>query len=111
VELARRVGVFLRLDAERYNAPAIAPPTDDEQPDLNFYERDRVERMLDAGEEILDVIVGGGRGGKIRNALSSGGYDQRQVVLSEAYRWIGNPETNEPGALNEAPWNVPLGAP
>ncbi len=111
VELARRVAVFLRFDAQRYNDPAVAPPSDSELPDLNFDERDRIERMLDAGEEILESITGAGRGGKIRNKLSNGGYAERRAVLREAYRWIGDPQANESGVLNEAPWNVPLGAP
>lgn len=110
-ELVRRVAVFLRLDAQRYNDPAIAPPTGSETPDLNFDERDRIERMLDAAEEIVESIAGAGRGGKIRSMLSSGGYGEREAVLREAYRWIGNPETNQPGALNEGPWSVPPGAP
>jgi hypothetical protein len=110
-QLVGRLAVFLRLDAQRYNDPTIAPPQDKEMPDLNFDERDRIERMLDAVEELLESIVGAGRGGSIREALSAGAYDERQAVLREAYRWVGDPEANEPGALNEAPWNVAVGAP
>jgi hypothetical protein len=110
-ELVRRVAVFMRLDAGRYNDPKIAPPTDETTPDLNFDERDRIERLLDAEEEILEAIVGAGGGGKIRDILSSRGSAAAQSVLNEVYVWVGNAATNASGPLNEAPWNVPVGAP
>lgn len=98
-QLVARVAVFLRMDAERYN-----------NPNLKFDEIDRLERALDAAEDIL-MVVTGAAGGKIRDELSSGGYGKRAAVLQEAYKWVGNPETGQAGALNTAPWNVPVGAP
>ncbi len=98
-KLAVRVAVFLRMDAERYN-----------NPNLKFDEIDRLERALDGAEDILTTLVGA-TGGKIREELSSGGHGNRAAVLQEAYKWVGNPETGQAGALNTAPWNVPVGAP
>ncbi|MGB2988252.1 MAG: hypothetical protein WBE26_20475 [Phycisphaerae bacterium] len=99
-QLANRLAVFLRMDAERYNSPG-----------LQFDEIDKIERMLWILEEIFEELVGGGKGGDIREVLQSGGFTERASILKEAYRWVGNPETNESGALNEAPWNIPSGAP
>lgn len=100
-QLVERLAVFLRLDAERYNTPQ-----------LGFREIDRIERTLWIVEETLsDPALVGDKGGKIRKALSAGGYDNRSAVLQQAYRWVGDPHTNERGALNDAPWNVSLGAP
>jgi len=109
-EVARRIAVFLRLDAERYNDPMIAPPSDASAPDLMSRERAVLERRIEAEEEILEQIVGD-KGGKIRDTFANGGYELHAEVLRQAYRWIGNVQSNEPGALNEAPWNVELGAP
>ncbi|UCE59427.1 MAG: hypothetical protein JSU63_18535 [Phycisphaerales bacterium] len=98
--LTVRLAVFLRADAERYNAT-----------DLGTDEADAVERRLDGGEACLDTLVGTGRGGTIRDELRDGGYARRDAVLQQAYRWVGNPATQSAGALNTAPWNVPIGAP
>ena len=38
-------------------------------------------------------------------------YEARARVLPEVFRWVGHPNTSEPGTLNQAPWNVPVGAP
>ncbi len=99
-QLSRSLAVFLRLDAQRYAAP-----------DLDFEEIDRLERALEAEEEILSSLVGAGKGGNIRDVLNSGGYEQRGDVLTQAYLWIGDAGANQQGALNAAPWNVPIGAP
>lgn len=98
-QLARLLAVFLRLDAERYNTTG-----------LDFYEVDRLERMMDSGEAILEVLVPG-KGGKIRDEIAGGGQDRRAEVLAEAYKWVGHPQSKEPGALNAVPWNVAVGAP
>ena len=98
-QLARSLAVFLRLDAERYNTTG-----------LDFYEVDRLERMMDSGEAILADMVPG-KGGKIRDEIAAGGQDRRAEVLAEAYKWVGHPQSKEPGALNTTPWNVPVGAP
>jgi len=99
-QLARSLAVFLRLDAERYNTTG-----------LDFYEVDRLERTMDSEEAILAELVGQGKGGKIRDELAAGGQDRRAEVLAEAYKWVGHPQSKEPGALNVAPWNVAVGAP
>jgi len=99
-QLARPLAVFLRLDAERYNTTG-----------LDFYEVDRLERMMDSVEAILIELVGAGKGGKIRDEIAAGGQDRRAEVLAEAYKWVGHPQSKEPGALNVAPWNVAVGAP
>ncbi len=97
--LVARIAVFLRMDAERYN-----------NPNLKFDEIDRLERALDGAEDILTILAGA-TGGKIRDELSSGGHGSRAAILQEAYKWVGDPETKQPGALNTAPWDVPVGAP
>ncbi len=98
--LVVRLAVFLRMDAERYSFA-----------NLHFDEIDRIERSLEHVEAILSSVAGNSEGGRIRDALSAGGHGNRQAVLLEAYRWVGDPNNNTPGALNEAPWNVPVGAP
>jgi len=100
VELARRLAVFLRMDAERYTAE-----------ELSFEEMDAIERRLDGAEALLELLVGRGSGGDIRGELRDGGHDRLEAVLQEAYRWVGHPTTQSGGPLNAAPWNVPIGAP
>lgn len=97
-QLVQRLAVFLRLDAERYDTT-----------NLSFNEVDRLERLLDAAEEVLAGLAG--NGGAIRDAMAGGGYASRGQVRAEAYRWVGDPTANTPGALSQAPWNVPGGAP
>lgn len=109
--LVQRLAVFMRLDAQRYNDPMIAPPANTTQPDLNFRERDMIERRLYEVEDILSTIAGSNKGGKVRNVLANEGFDGRGKILNEVYKWIGNAQSNSRGALNEAPWNVPVGAP
>lgn len=98
-QLASRLAVFLRMDAERYQKPG-----------LGFNEIDKIERMLDGEEEVLVLLVGSS-GGDVRGALSAGAQEDKVAVLEQTYRWVGNPEQNTRGALNDAPWNVPIGAP
>ncbi len=97
--LAQRLAVFLRFDAQRYSAENVG-----------FGERENLERRLVSLEECLKSLVGGG-GGDIRGELRAGGHERREAVAQQAYRWIGHPTTQKPGALNEAPWGVPIGAP
>lgn len=100
-ELAKRVAVFMRIDAQRFNTPNLA-----------FIEEDRIERTLWAAEELLSgSAMLGGKGGKIRTALQAGGPKNSAAVLEEVYKWVGHPTSNTPGALNAAPWSVPIGAP
>lgn len=109
-DLVRLVAGLLRRSAERYSDPQLAPPKDEKASDLSFYERDAIERTLDAVEEILTTIPIE-NGGKIRDALNEGGYENRAGVLREAAKWVGDAQANTRGVLNEAPWNVPVGAP
>lgn len=97
--LAQRLAVFLRFDAQRYSAENVP-----------FAERENLERRLVSLEECLEFLVGSG-GGDIRGELRAGGHERRDAVAQQAYRWIGHPTTQKPGALNEAPWGVPIGAP
>ncbi len=99
-QLVRLLAVLLRADAERYGTTG-----------LDFYEVDRLERMMDSAEAILVELVGQGRGGKIRDEIAAGGQDRRAEVLVEAYKWVGHAQSKEPGVLNVAPWNVAIGAP
>ncbi len=109
-ELAQRLAVFMRLDAERYASDEIAPPADPKAGDLGFYERDALERMLVATEAVMIMLVPG-QSDTITSELRAGGYAQRAQVLARAYQWVGNPTGNVPGILTPAPWNVPIGAP
>ena len=100
-ELAKRMAVLMRIDAQRYNTPK-----------LDFSEADRIERTLWSAEDILSgTAMLGSKGGKIRTALQAGGRQNRATVLEEVYNWVGHPTSNTAGALNAAPWNVPVGAP
>jgi hypothetical protein len=97
-QLAQRIAVFLRLDAERYNVPMLGEE-----------ERIRLEFMLEAGEAVLAALTG--KPAAINEELQKGGYASRAEILAQAYRWVGNGRANEAGTLNAAPWNVPIGAP
>jgi len=99
-QLAARLAVFLRLDAERYAGP-----------DLGFDEMDALERVLWGNEEILAALLTGKTGGDIRGKLQNTGSDDRPGIVAEAYKWVGKPGTSERAPLNDAPWNVPVGAP
>lgn len=98
-QLAVRLAVFLRMDAERYAGP-----------NLTFEESDALEHVLWVNEEVLAALAGK-PGGDIRGKLQSTGSDDRPGIVAEAYKWVGKPGTSERGPLNDAPWNVPLGAP
>jgi hypothetical protein len=111
VQLVRRLAVFLRLDAERYNAADLAPPEDSNAADPGFYERDRIERMLVVNEAILVALFGAGKRAAIPGELAAGGFTRKAEILALVYEWVGHPETKQQGALNEAPWNVAVGAP
>lgn len=106
-QLARPLAVFLRMNAERYTTPALGR----DGTGLDFYEVDRLERSMDSVEAVLAELVGAGKGGKIRDEIAAAGQDRQAEVLAEAYKWVGDPQSKEPGALNTAPWNVALGAP
>ena len=100
-QLVGRLAVLLRSDAQRYSAEKLK--------DNN--EKVGLERRLHGIDAILVTVVGGGNGGRIRAELEKGGHEQRAAILMEAYKWVGDPDAQTPGALNAAPWNVPIGAP
>ncbi|UCF34959.1 MAG: hypothetical protein JSV78_06570 [Phycisphaerales bacterium] len=96
-ELVRRLAVFLRFDAERYVAP-----------NLNFQEKDYIERSMDGIEAILAAVTGAG-GGQIRQRLGEGAAPE--ALLQEARRWYGHEASDTLGKLNDDPWKVTKGAP
>jgi len=103
-QLVRRLGVFLRLNAERFHLPSLSETTD-------YKEVVALELSLDAEEELIATLTGASaKGGKIREQLEKSGFGSRGEILQQAYRWVGQPG-GESGALNEAPWNVAPGAP
>lgn len=110
VQLAARLAPLLRSFAERYTSPVLAPPKEKEAPDPFFFERDVIERSFYEIEEILSRMVGSG-GGDIRGVLQTQGFEGARQVPAEVEKWVGNAGTGTTGALNAAPWNVPVGAP
>lgn len=95
--LVNALAVLLRFDAERYSVVK-----------LTATETEILERCLDGIESVLTDL--GIKGGDVRNELSQGGRERRAEVLNQARAWIGDKETQKPGALNAPPYNVPLGA-
>lgn len=110
VQLATRLAPILRSFAERYTDPVIAPPTEREEPDPFFFERDTIERSFYEIEEILSRMVSSG-GGDVRGVLQTQGFAGARQIPAEVEKWIGNANSGVTGALNAAPWNVPVGAP
>lgn len=109
-ELVLRLAVFFRLDAERYDDADTAPPKEPGTVDQGYYERDYLERSLVSLEDILTKLVSG-KTTTIADTLRTDGWAQRQVILNTVYEWVGTAEPATQGALNAAPWSVPLGAP
>jgi len=109
-DLVKRLAVFMRLDAQRYNADNLAPPADPASVDLAFSERDVLERMLIANEAILARVTNNSSR-TITTELGGGGWKRRQAVLNAAYGWIGDASTGTSGVLNAAPLSVEIGAP
>ena len=98
--LVNALAVFLRADAQRYDTA-----------DLLFAEIEAIEQRLQSNEGVLASLQNNG-GGDIRGTLDKGGHAaNRQAVLAEAYRWVGDPGSNTAGALNQPPWDVAVGAP
>ena len=100
-QLVGSLAVLLRSDAQRYGEEKLK----------DFYEKDALERRLHGIEAILVTVVGGGNGGRIRAEIEAAGHEQRAQILKEAYKWVGDAAAQTSGALNAAPWNVPIGAP
>jgi len=97
-QLVRAIATFMRFDAQRYGTP-----------NLTFVEIDHIQRSLDGAEEIIAAVVGNVKGGDIRGGLAAG--QSPQEILQQAMLWVGDAKSDQPGALNAAPWNVPVGAP
>lgn len=110
-QLVKSLAVLFRMNAQRYNDQALAP-TPPEQVDTAFDERDAIERALVDLETIFMTLVGRtGQPGRIESILRDQGWEGRPQILDEMWKWVGNPDTNTQGTLNEDPWNVPVGAP
>jgi hypothetical protein len=101
-QFAARAAGFLRHAAARYGEATLA-----------FAEVDALVRLFYSVEEFLVDALGAAppAGGAIRDALQSGGHGNRAAVATAVALWIGDAKSNTPGALNAAPWSVPLGAP
>lgn len=97
-QLVKAIATFLRFDGQRY---AVT--------DLPFNQFDAIQRLLDGGEDILIAAVGSGKGGDVRGVLASGGTPAQ--IMEQVRLWVGDQSTSQQGALNAAPWNVPVGAP
>ena len=97
-EVARRVAVLLRCDGQRYT---------EEQ--LSFVEIDHLERSLWVAEDLLEALTR--QAGGIRKQIETDGHNDSAAVLRAVYAWVGNPENQQKGRLNQAPWDVPVGAP
>lgn len=96
-QLITRLGPLLGYNARRYASPDIAHD-----------EGEIVERCLYFIDEVLRAAVPNG-GGNIVQVLTDGG--DKLMVQQEVVRWIGDPDANAKGVLNDAPHNLPLGAP
>ena len=94
VALARQVAAFLALDVNR----SAAAEGD---------EKRIVEERIEVGEELLELLVGRGVGGNVRGAMTGGGPTADLDMKLELIKWVG--AEGEQGALNEGPWNVPVG--
>lgn len=57
----------------------------------------------------MPEIVGTGKGGKIRDEIGNTGRTASANVRAEVTKWVGSKDSK--GALNDAPYNVPAGAP
>jgi len=100
-KLVLLTATFLRMDADQFNKANVTPD------DL-----DHLLRRLVQEEEVLVAFVGNNAGvGNITKEIDEGGHLRRNEVLQQAYMWVGDPTNQTAGALNAAPWNVPIGAP
>ncbi len=92
---------LLRMDADQFNKANVTPD------DLDY-----LIRRLIQEEKVLAAFVGNNTGvGNITKEIDEGGHLRRNEVLQQAYMWVGDPTNQTVGALNAAPWNVPIGAP
>lgn len=97
--IVSRVAVFLRMDAQAYT-----------NANLDFNTRDTFERRLEAEEDLLATMTGTSTG-KVRTILATKGFAGRDEILAEVFAWVGDPDGQQKGTLNQAPWNVAVGAP
>ena len=91
--LVRQLVALLALDVERH---ASAIPE----------ERRVVEERIEECESLIEVLAGGG-GGDVRGAMKRGGDAMEKEMALELRKWVGGEGVQ--GALNKAPWNVPVG--
>lgn len=95
-QLAQRLAVFLRMEAQRFAAP-----------DVSSQEKLLIERSLEAIEGVLVLLTG--KPAILAEEFARGGTES--AVMTAAAQWVGDSSSNQSGILNAAPWNVPIGAP
>lgn len=98
-QLVPRLASLLHFTAARYDA--LNPRDDHEEYEI-------AERCLFFIEGALAAVVPGGGGG-IRGVMRTGG--DKSQIRQEVVRWIGDADAGTRGVLNDAPHNLPLGAP
>jgi hypothetical protein len=99
VRLVNLLAILLRLDVQRMTQEGIAE-----------LERNRLVQEIDACEKLLLAFVSPSNPTpKIRAAMRKGDDVRSVEMMIELNNWIG--AEGSPGALNAAPWNVPVGAP
>jgi hypothetical protein len=104
--IVRQLAVLLRLDVERYIA--------DLQGQFKTRRRDTILRRIIVTEEFISSAVGpaAANAGNVVEAITNPLAKTDATVAAirlQLNNWIGTAETE--GALNRAPWNVPVGAP
>ncbi len=97
VPIVRKLAVLLSLDVERFA-----------QGKLLVGEADMIARRIDTCESLLERLTGR-NSGDVRTKMQTGGPTAAVDMQLELLKWVGAPP-QEQGALNEPPWNMPLGA-
>ncbi len=104
--VVRQLAVLLRLDVEHYIAGL--------QGQFKTRQRDAIVRRIALTEEFIRSAVGpaAANAGNVVRAIADPLPTTDATIAAirlQLNNWIGTPETE--GALNRAPWNVPVGAP
>ncbi len=100
-KLAIVTATLLRMDADQFSKANVVPD-----------ELDHLYRSLVHEEEVLVAIVGNLAGvGHVTKEIDEGCHIRRNEVMQQTHLWVGDASSQTAGALNAAPWNVPVGAP
>ena len=91
--LVQQLAALLALDVERYGSAVPG-------------ERRDIEWRIEVGELLIETLTNGA-GGDVRGAMKKGGEAVEQEMAGELLKWVGGEDGQ--GALNSAPWNVPVG--